>query len=100
MKKKAVANSNKVAVTFEAPANSSMQALNLVGDFNNWDQAATPMKRLKDGSWSATLRLAPGKYAYRYVTPEGSWRNDPMADGYEPSGFGEDNSVLLVENGR
>lgn len=96
MKKQAVANSKKTSVTFEAPADVQAKTVGVVGDFNNWDAAATPMKQKKDGSWSATLRLGPGAYRFRYVA-DGAWFfNDAQADGYEPSGFGEDNCILIV----
>ena len=97
MQKKRVANSKKYAVTFEMPPEVAGQSLNLVGDFNNWDSSATPMKRLKDGSWAATLRLAPGDYRYRYLADGHSWENDRSADRYEPSGFGSDNCVVIVD---
>lgn len=97
MKKQAVANSKKVGVTFEAPADVQAGSVAVVGDFNNWDPNTTQMKRKKDGSWSATLRLAPGAYRFRYVADGNRYFNDPQADGIEPSGFGEDNCIVVVE---
>jgi 1,4-alpha-glucan branching enzyme len=96
MKKKPVANSNKVSVTFELPPDVSSDTVYVVGDFNNWDTASTPMKRLKDGTWSTTVRLAPGTYRFRYYGADGSWYNDESADGSEPSGYGSDNSVIKI----
>jgi 1,4-alpha-glucan branching enzyme len=96
VKKQAVANSKKIGVTFEAPADIQAETVAVVGDFNNWDPNATPMKRKKDGSWSATLRLAPATYRFRYVADGKKFFNDPEADGTEPSGFGEDNCILRV----
>ena len=54
------------------------------------------MKRRKDGAWTKTLRLEPGTYAYRFLADGQFWHNDPAADIQEPSGFGEDNSVIVV----
>lgn len=96
MKQGPVQNSNKISVTFEMPADIQAATLSLVGDFNDWDPAAAPMRRRKDGTWAKTLRLAPGIYHYRFVTDDGIWYNDPAASGYEPSGLGEDNSVVIV----
>ena len=96
IRKKPVANSKKVAVTFEMPADVASSSLCLVGDFNNWDQDATSMKRLKDGSWSATVRLDAGRYCFRYLADGTKWQNDPAADAYEPSGVGGDNCVVVV----
>ena|SRR5512133_1189736 len=94
--KKPVANSKKVAVTFEMPAEAATSSLGLVGDFNKWDQNATSMKRLKGGSWSTTVRLDPGSYRFRYLADGKKWENDPAADAYEPSGVGGDNCVVVV----
>ncbi len=96
MKKTSIANSTKVSVTFEAPAELRAETLAVVGDFNDWDEDAAPLKRRSDGTWAATLRLAPGVYRYRYVADGAAWYNDPEADYYEASGFGEDNSVVVV----
>jgi 1,4-alpha-glucan branching enzyme len=70
--------------------------LSIVGDFNNWDADAAPMQRRKDGGWTKSLRLEPGRYRFRYLADGEKWHNDPSADAYEPSGLGEDNSVLTV----
>ncbi len=95
MKKKKTRGS-KIAVTFEAPANVQAECLYVAGDFNDWNTSATPLKRHKDGTWATTVNLGPGTYRYRYVSDGGSWQNDPQADRFEPSGFGEDNSVVEV----
>ncbi len=87
----------KIAVTFEMPADPEMKTLFVAGDFNEWDTAATPMKRQKNGDWSATVPLDPGTYRYRYIANGETWCNDPTADRYEPTGMGEDNSVVVVE---
>jgi 1,4-alpha-glucan branching enzyme len=96
IRKKPVALSKKIAVTFGMPAEVASTTLSLVGDFNSWDQNATSMKRLKDGSWSTTLRLDAGKYCFRYLADGAKWLNDPAADAYEPSGVGGDNCVVDV----
>jgi 1,4-alpha-glucan branching enzyme len=95
MKKAAVANSKKFSVTFELPAEIEAESLAVVGDFNNWDANATPMQKRK-GGWTKTVRLDPGMYRFRYLADGKQWHNDPTADAFEPSGFGEDNCVLHV----
>jgi len=97
MKKEAIKNSSKVSVTFEMPGEIGAETLALVGDFNAWDQAATPMKRRKDGVWAKTLRLEPGTYRFRFLADGANWHNAWDADRYEPSGLGGDNSVVEVE---
>jgi 1,4-alpha-glucan branching enzyme len=96
MKKDPVANSTKISVTFEAPAEIQAESLAVVGEFNAWDATAAPMKRRKDGVWAKTLRLDPGSYCYRFLADGQVWHNDPAADGYQPSGHGEDNCVVSV----
>ena len=96
MKKDPIANSIKYSVTFEAPAEIQADSLALVGEFNEWDASAAPMKRRKDGVWAKTLRLEPGTYGYRFLADGQVWHNDPAADGYRPSGLGENNSVVIV----
>lgn len=72
--------------------------ISLVGDFNHWDLAATPMKRRKDGSFAATLELECGRsYQFRYCIDHTSWENDAQADAYVPSPFADSaNSVVTV----
>lgn len=96
MRKDPVANSTKISVTFEMPADIQAETLAVLGDFNGWDEEAF-MKRRKDGTWAKTIRMAPGTYRFRYLASDGAWYNDPAADGYEPSGLGEDNCILIAE---
>ncbi len=73
------------------------QSVNIVGDFNQWDIQATPMKKLKNGSFSVGIDLPAGKeYQYRYLIDGEKWENDWAADKYVPSSFGPDNSVIVV----
>ena len=87
-------------VTFKIPAEDARDSEKafIVGEFNGWDTAAAPMKRNKDGSFSATLDLDTGKdYQFRYFLDSLQWINDPDADRYEFSGFGDcDNSVVSL----
>lgn len=95
MKKDPISNSNKYSVTFEMPADIQANTLAVLGDFNDWDASAF-MKRRKDGTWAKTIRLAPGTYRFRYLADDGAWYNDSDADGYEPSGLGDDNCLVVV----
>lgn len=97
MRKDPVANSTKISVTFEMSADIQAETLSVLGDFNEWDATAGLMKRRKDGTWAKTIRMAPGAYRFRYLANDGAWYNDPAADGYEPSGLGEDNCILIAE---
>ena len=79
----------------ELPQGIKVKSLNLVGEFNGWDLQATPMKRMKDGVYKATLEFVPGTQAqFRYLANGEVWFNDTSADGYTPNGFGEENCLV------
>lgn len=70
----------------------------IVGDFNDWDLSASPMKKLKNGSFSSTIDLSKDtEYQFRYLLDDEKWENDWNADAYitSPVSF-DDNSVLSV----
>lgn len=87
-------------VTFKLSKEEAKNAsfVKLLGDFNGWDKAAQPMKKLKNGSFTATLDLEKGnQYQFRYLLDEKEWENDWHADQYIPSAIAcEDNSVVSV----
>ncbi|MBI5143151.1 MAG: isoamylase early set domain-containing protein [Nitrospirae bacterium] len=86
-------------VTFQLPKDAAPKAgsVMIVGDFNNWETEATPMKKTKDGCYAATVSLESGKeYHYRFLIDGQRWENDWFADRYEPNPYGGDNSVVVV----
>ncbi len=94
---KAPGNPGKVRVTFSMPAAIWADHIYLVGDFNDWNITATPL-RLNDTGWSVTLDLDIGKeYQYRYLLNGCDWHNDWQADRYVPNEYGGDNSVVVAE---
>ncbi|BBD08004.1 isoamylase early set domain-containing protein [Desulfovibrio ferrophilus] len=98
LKKQHLKTKSLVKVTFRLDKAAALDAENvsLVGDFNEWNVYATPMKRLKGGSFKVDVSLEPGKsYEYRYLIDETNWENDWDADRYVRSTFGNcDNSVV------
>ena len=87
----------KCRVTFKLPADVEADSAALVGDFNEWDESATPMKKLKDGSFSAQVSLEVGQsYRFRYLLDESRWENDWEPDAYSPNEHGEDDSIVTV----
>lgn len=95
MKKEYTKTGRSCKVTFEFPANGGNQVA-LLGDFNEWNVAAHPMKRRKDGSFTAIVSLKPGQYKFRYLVDGETWRNDSEADEYMPNPFGTEDSVVSV----
>jgi len=88
----------KVRVTFSMPPIENVSQLNLVGDFNNWSLAETPMQQDPDNTWSVALSLDSGRdYQYRYLANGSQWHNDWAADAYLPNEFGSDNSVVSLQ---
>jgi 1,4-alpha-glucan branching enzyme len=87
-------------VTFRLPREAAPDAeeVFLVGEFNDWDTAATQMTRLKSGEFKVTLNLASGReYQYRFLIDGQVWENDWAADQYRSAGIsGAENSVVHV----
>ncbi len=97
LKKKHLKSRPVCKVTFELPKTIAASSANVVGDFNGWDGAATPMKRLKDGRFTVTVELDAGcEYQFRYLIDGVEWHNDWDADRYVPNSFGSENSVVLT----
>jgi 1,4-alpha-glucan branching enzyme len=84
-------------VTFSLPTSAGADKVCLVGDFNEWNPSANPMKRGKDGNYNVTISLKPGQaYHFRYLLDGMQWENDGSADGYWANSFGSQNSVVMV----
>lgn len=84
-------------VTFYLPAAVKAETVHLVGDFNNWDEHSTPMKKLKDDRFTVMLELESGhEYQFRYLVDQSEWHNDWEADKYVPNPFSGDNSVVVT----
>ncbi len=66
-KKKFTKTHNACRVTFELPGEIAANRVMLMGDFNDWEEDANPMKRRKDGRFSTTVTLQPGEYRYRFL---------------------------------
>jgi len=82
LRKEAVGAAKKVAV---------------IGDFNDWNGDATPMKKLMNGDFEITLELpAESEYRFRYLLDGCRWENDWSADRYVPNPYGCDDSVVIV----
>jgi len=68
----------------------------VVGDFNQWDPAATPMVRREGGAWTAAIPVAPGRHVYAFIVDGDRWVADPAAPMAPEDGFGIRNSVIVV----
>lgn len=81
-------------VTFSIPKEWADKSVQLVGDFNEWDEDSDPLV-LKNGRWQTTLRLKPeSTYRFKYLIDQERWENDDAADSYIGNNFGSEDSVL------
>jgi hypothetical protein len=105
LKKRYVKSRQVCKVTFEIPKADlpkgvRVESVCLVGEFNDWNMADTPMTRNRRGNFRIMVELAPGRaYEFRYLINGKHWYNDWQADAYVPGAFGADNSVVLTLTG-
>jgi hypothetical protein len=81
---------------FYLPGFEKAKRVFLAGSFNNWNTGATSMRFTGKG-WITDVRLAPGKYTYKYVV-DGRWTTDPSNLLTERGGAGAPNSVVWCPN--
>jgi 1,4-alpha-glucan branching enzyme len=85
-------------VTFTLPEDVNVESACLCGDFNDWDQNSHRMKRHKDGSFTLTISLRPGRtYRYKFLLDGERWENDWSAESYVPNDFGGQDSLITIE---
>ncbi len=86
----------KVTFKIEPEKGKYYKTANLLGDFNNWDINATPMKKLKSGGFSVSVNLEKNhKYKFRYLFDGVTWDNDSEADGSVPTPFGDSEDSVI-----
>lgn len=86
----------KVEVTFTVHADAN-KAVFVAGEFNNWDATAKKMAwKARQGLYTATIKLAPGTYQYKFVI-DGTWCADPENANAVPNDQGTFNSVIVVK---
>ena len=90
---------NKCHVVFEVSARLAQgsKLIYLVGDFNNWDELATPMDHKEGDKFTVTLDLDPDReYQYRYLIDSRDWCNDDAAEKYVVNPYTGKNSVVTT----
>ena len=76
------------------------KAVYIAGEFNKWDPTAKKMAyKARSGIYTATVKLAPGSYQYKFVI-DGTWCADPENVNAVPNGHGTFNSVVSVKSPR
>lgn len=98
--KEYLAGENICRVTFRLPESVVPNAVSVcvVGNFNDWNSSANPMKKTENGAYTTKLDLERGReYQFRYLIDESKWENDWNADRYVQNPFGNgDNSVVVT----
>ena len=81
-------------VTFELEGIEA-EKISAVGNFNDWNAEATPLKKFKNGKFKTTIDLAKdSSYEFRYVV-DGAYANDEQADAFAWNDYaGAENGVL------
>jgi hypothetical protein len=80
----------------DAPAATEVA---LVGAFNDWDPAATPLSATSTrGMWETSVLLPPGRHEYAFIVNGEVWTPDPRAPQVADPDFGRANSVAMVSD--
>jgi 1,4-alpha-glucan branching enzyme len=97
IKKQFLKSKSICKVSFRVDAKDAKGAKNIqvLGDFNQWNQSSIFMKELKSGDFSQTISLEQGKdYQFRYLINGKHWVNDAEADAKTSNEFNELNDVV------
>jgi 1,4-alpha-glucan branching enzyme len=73
-----------VRITFALPAS---EPVSVVGNFNNWDPFAHPLRKRSNGTRSTVVTTVPGSTLYfRYLGEGGHWFDDEAAHAIDDQG--------------
>lgn len=79
--------------------------VSVVGDFNDWNEFANPLRRTREGLWRTVIDLDEGPWPYLYVV-DGEWRRDPdnpvvdvQPDEIAHQADAEEASFLVIRHG-
>ena len=83
------------SVTFTVHAEAG-QDVRLAGSFTDWETKAKKMTFKKtNGVYSATVKLAPGEYQYKFIIGD-KWTTDDQNAEFVPNDKGTFNSKLVI----
>ncbi|MDQ3304695.1 MAG: isoamylase early set domain-containing protein [Actinomycetota bacterium] len=84
----------KVKASFVLPVTETREPVSVLGDFNQWDPMADPLKKRANGTRSASVELEPGqRYTFKYLSEGGTWFTEPQVS-HQVNEYGETNSVI------
>jgi serine protease AprX len=74
------------------------KSVSLVGDFNRWNTAFTPLRKDESGLWFAEVEAPKaGSYQYKFLVDGSRWLEDPSNGMKVPDNYGGLNSVLAID---
>jgi hypothetical protein len=76
----------------------SARSVALVGDFNDWEIGATPLRAAAGRIWTVEIPLEPGRHRYAFVVDGREWMADPAAPSAPGDDFGQPSSVVTVSD--
>ena len=82
-----------VALEYFAPEANTVA---VAGEFNQWNTQTHMLRKSRAGWWKTSVKLAPGRYQYRFVVDGEQWSEDPENPIKQPNEFASFNSVLEV----
>ena len=80
--------------TFRLQGYEAASSVAMVGELNQWNATADPMRRV-EGGWELTSDYPAGRALYKYVI-DGRWEVDPGNPDREADGYGGFNSVVTI----
>lgn len=95
MLKRSVNGDAMVKVTFALPLDEVDQPVSVVGEFNDWDPLAHPLKKRSNGTRSVTVPLPEGRsFRFKYLTDDGRWLCEPDADATVGNDYAGEDSLI------
>lgn len=91
---RAVENGVQIQVPYDGPG-----VPHVTGDFNGWSLPGTSLTQTDDGTWTTTLSVPSGEYAYRVRIVDGDerrWLSLPSYADTADDAFGGTNGVCTV----
>lgn len=73
------------------------EEVTVIGDFNDWEPAATPMHEITPGMWHAAIPSPrAGTYSYKFLVDGDHWLDDPENSNKAPDGYGGFSTLLYI----
>jgi 1,4-alpha-glucan branching enzyme len=95
IKQSPVKGKHQVKVSFILPSDAVTGRVSVVGDFNDWDPTAHPLRPRSNGTRSVAVTLpAQRRFAFRYLDESGAWHDDDAAQEFQENGLGGVNGVV------